>query len=74
MKLPSLLRFVRKPPRVGLVLSGGGVRGLAHIGVLKVLAEAGIPIHVIAGTSAGSLIGALYAAGIPVQQKKRPFG
>ncbi|MCS7177670.1 MAG: patatin-like phospholipase family protein [Anaerolineae bacterium] len=58
----------RRPRRIGLALSGGGVRGLAHIGVLKVLTEAGIPIHAIAGTSAGGLIGALYAAGIPPHQ------
>jgi len=49
---------------VGLALSGGSVRGLAHIGVVKVLAEAGIQPAVIAGTSAGSLIGALLAAGM----------
>ncbi len=58
----------RKPPRIGLALSGGGVRGLAHIGVLKVLTEAGIPISCVAGTSAGGLIGALFAAGISPQE------
>ena len=45
--------------KVGLVLSGGGAKGVAHIGVLKVLEEAGIPIDYIAGTSMGSLVGAL---------------
>jgi NTE family protein len=50
--------------RVGLALSGGSVRGLAHIGVVKVLSEAGIRPAVITGTSAGSLIGALVAAGM----------
>ena len=49
--------------KVGLVLSGGGAKGVAHIGVLKVLEEAGIPIDYIAGTSMGSLVGALYAIG-----------
>lgn len=49
--------------RFGLALGGGGARGLAHIGVLKVLEEEGIPIDVIAGTSSGALIGALYACG-----------
>jgi len=49
--------------RVGLALGGGGARGIAHIGVLAELKAAKIPIHFIAGTSAGSLIGALYAAG-----------
>jgi NTE family protein len=50
-------------PKVGLVLSGGGAAGLAHIGVIKVIEEAGIPIDYVAGTSMGSLIGGLYAMG-----------
>ncbi len=50
--------------KIGLVLGGGGARGLAHIGVLKVLEREQIPISYIAGTSMGGLIGALYAAGI----------
>src|SRR3954447_23948465 len=49
--------------RVGLVLSGGGVRGLAHIGVIKALEENHIPIDYITGTSAGALIGSMYATG-----------
>lgn len=49
--------------KVGLVLSGGGAKGVAHIGVLKVLEEAGIPIDYIAGTSMGSIVGGLYAVG-----------
>ncbi len=49
---------------IGLALGGGGARGLAHIGVLKVLDRAGIPINVLAGTSMGGIVGALYAAGI----------
>ena len=49
--------------KVGLVLSGGGAKGVAHIGVLKVLEEAGIPIDYIAGTSMGSIVGGLYAIG-----------
>jgi|JI10StandDraft_1071094.scaffolds.fasta_scaffold246895_2 NTE family protein len=49
--------------RLGLVLSGGGVRGIAHIGILKALDEMQIQIDCIAGTSAGSIVGALYAAG-----------
>lgn len=49
--------------KVGLVLSGGGAKGAAHIGVLKVLEEAGIPIDYIAGTSMGSIVGGLYAVG-----------
>jgi NTE family protein len=51
-------------PRIGLVLSGGGARGSAHIGVLKVLEELRIPIHVVVGTSMGSLVGGAYAAGL----------
>jgi NTE family protein len=50
-------------PRVGLVLSGGGARGTAHIGVLKVLEELRIPIDVIVGTSMGAIVGGMYAAG-----------
>ena len=51
------------PPRVGLVLSGGGARGAAHVGVLKVLEELRIPVHCISGTSMGSIVGGLYAYG-----------
>jgi len=50
-------------PRVGLALSGGGARGFAHIGVLKALEAAGIPIDMVAGTSMGCVVGGLYAAG-----------
>lgn len=50
-------------PKVGLVLSGGGAKGVAHVGVLKVLEEAGIPIDCICGTSMGAIIGGLYAIG-----------
>jgi len=50
-----------KPPRIGIALSGGAARGLAHIGVLKALEEESIPIDIIAGTSAGAAIGACYA-------------
>lgn len=50
------------PVRVGLVLGGGGVRGFAHVGVLRVLEEEGIPVDLVVGTSVGSLIGAIYAA------------
>ena len=52
-----------KRPKIGLVLSGGGAKGLAHIGVLKVLEEAGIRPDYITGTSMGSIIGGLYALG-----------
>jgi len=50
-------------PKVGLVLSGGGAKGLAHIGALKIIEEAGVKIDYIGGTSMGAIIGALYASG-----------
>ncbi|MFH0868019.1 MAG: patatin-like phospholipase family protein [Candidatus Woesearchaeota archaeon] len=53
-------------PKVGIALSGGTVRGLSHIGVLRVLERENIPIDFIAGTSIGALIGALYASGIKI--------
>lgn len=52
-----------KPPRVGLALGGGAARGFAHIGVIQVLEEQGIKVDLVAGTSAGSLVAALYASG-----------
>jgi len=52
-----------KPARIAVVLGGGGSKGFAHIGVLKVLEAQKIPIHMIVGTSAGSLVGSLYASG-----------
>lgn len=59
-------------PKVGLVLSGGGARGVAHIGVLKVLEELRIPVDFIAGTSMGSLVGGFYASGVsPEEMEKR---
>ena len=51
-------------PRVGLALSGGGPRGLAHVGVLRVLEREGIPLDILAGTSMGGIIAAGYAAGL----------
>lgn len=57
-----------KDPVVGLVLSGGGAKGLAHIGVLKVLEDAGVQVDYIGGTSMGAIIGSLYAAGYSAQQ------
>jgi NTE family protein len=60
---PDTIRTSSRPT-IGLALSGGGARGLAHIGALKVIEELGIPIDYIAGTSMGSVIGGLYAAGL----------
>lgn len=56
-------RKFNRPPKVGLVLSGGGAKGSAHIGVLKYLDEIGMPVDYVVGTSMGSIIGALYALG-----------
>ncbi len=58
------LNPVSPTPRIGLALGGGFARGVAHIGVLKVLEEEKIPISIVAGTSVGALIGALYCGGM----------
>jgi NTE family protein len=57
--------------KVGLVLSGGGAKGLAHIGVIKALEENGIPIDYITGTSMGAIVGSLYAAGYSPQEMEK---
>ncbi len=59
---------IEKDVKVGLVLSGGGAKGYAHVGVLKVLEENGIRVDYIAGTSMGAIIGALYASGYSAQE------
>jgi len=61
---PDPLPAQAQRPRIGLVLSGGGARGAAHVGVLKVLEEMRIPIDAIAGTSMGAVVGGLYASGM----------
>lgn len=58
-------------PKIGLVLSGGGARGGAHLGVLKVLEDLRVPVDVIVGTSAGSIVGAAYASGLPLEDIER---
>ena len=63
-----------KIPKVGVALSGGFARGLAHIGVFKVLEEEGIPVDFIAGTSVGSVIGAAYASGISAKELEEIAG
>ncbi|MBX9693215.1 MAG: patatin-like phospholipase family protein [Cyanobacteria bacterium] len=60
-------------PRVGLALGGGGSRGAAHVGVLKVLKEENIPIDIIAGTSIGSVVGGFYASGMPLDKISEVF-
>jgi NTE family protein len=58
-------------PRIGLALSGGGARGLAHVGVLKVLEELRVPIHCVTGTSMGAIVGGTFAAGrSPTEMEK----
>src|SRR5262245_31371019 len=61
-------------PRIGLVLSGGGARGAAHVGVLKALEEMRVPIDAIAGTSMGAVVGGLYASGMSAAQIERELG
>jgi NTE family protein len=68
--IPSVHAEERRP-RIGLVLGGGGARGAAHIGVLKVLEEHRVPIDAIAGTSVGAIIGGMYASGMPVAEIER---
>jgi NTE family protein len=58
-------------PRIGLVLSGGGARGAAHVGVLKALEDMRVPIDAIAGTSMGAVVGGLYASGLSAAQIER---
>lgn len=58
----------KNKPKIGLVLSGGGAKGLAHIGVLKVLEEAGVKVDYVAGTSMGAIVGGLYASGYNASQ------
>nr|WP_297352227.1 patatin-like phospholipase family protein [uncultured Caldimonas sp.] len=62
-EVPGLPAAAPKPPRIGIALGGGAARGFAHIGVLQVLEENGIKPDLVAGTSAGSLVAALYASG-----------
>lgn len=58
----------RRRPKIGLALSGGGARGAAHVGVIKVLEELQVPIDYIAGTSMGAIVGGLYASGMSVAE------
>ncbi len=60
-------------PRIGLALGGGGARGAAHVGVLRVLEEAGVQVDCISGTSVGAMVGAAYAAGLSVDEIERIF-
>ncbi|MBZ5707185.1 MAG: patatin-like phospholipase family protein [Acidobacteriia bacterium] len=70
---PSVAQQSAPPPRkkIGLVLSGGGARGLAHLGVLRWLDEHRIPVDYITGTSMGALVGSLYATGLDARQRSQ---
>ncbi|MBL8525951.1 MAG: patatin-like phospholipase family protein [Betaproteobacteria bacterium] len=61
----------QKRPRIGLVLSGGGARGAAHIGVLKVLEEMRVPVDIIVGTSMGAIVGGTYSSGSSVTEMEQ---
>jgi NTE family protein len=60
--------ITKRRPKIGLVLSGGGAKGFAHIGVLRALEKAGVKIDYIGGTSMGSVVGGLYASGYSATQ------
>jgi len=70
----ALMRWgIRRPHRLGIALSGGGARGFAHIRVLRVLIEAGWRPEIVTGTSAGGIVGGLFAAGLsPEAVRDRP--
>ena len=70
---PSLDRLPHRP-RLGLVLGGGGARGAAHIGILRVLERLHIPVDVIAGTSMGAIVGGLYASGMSADELEKALG
>ena len=65
---PAVEAELAARPRVGLALSGGGARGAAHVGVLRVLEEMRIPVDAVAGTSMGAIVGGLYASGMSADQ------
>src|SRR6478672_3488135 len=58
-------------PKIGLVLSGGGARGVAHVGVLKVLNEMRIPVDYVVGTSMGSIVAGAYSSGMSAEEMER---
>ncbi|MCC6194668.1 MAG: patatin-like phospholipase family protein, partial [Burkholderiales bacterium] len=71
---PATATAAKPRPKVGLVLSGGGARGLTHVGVLKVLHELRIPVDYIAATSMGAIVGGLYASGMTPAEMQRQLG
>lgn len=71
---PLTAAAVKAPPKIGIALGGGFARGLAHIGVLRVLHEEGVPIDYVAGTSVGSIVGASYCSGISPREMQEIAG
>ena len=71
---PQNTTVQQEPPKIGIALGGGFARGLAHIGVLRVLHEEGIPISYVAGTSVGSIIGASYCSGVSAREMQEIAG
>ena len=67
-RVSSAVAEAKRVPAIGLALGGGFARGIAHVGVLKVLEEEGIPVRMIAGTSVGALIGAAYCSGVTIAE------
>ena len=68
LAIPLFVFAQQKQPKVGLVLSGGGAKGFAHVAVLKEIDKAGIQLDYIGGTSMGAIVGGLYAAGYSANQ------
>jgi NTE family protein len=68
---PIIIQAQETRPKIGIALSGGGARGIAHVGVLKALEELRVPIDYIAGTSMGSIAGGLYASGLSAEAIRR---
>lgn len=64
----ELMKQIKPKKKIGIVLSGGGIRGIAHLGILKAFMNAGIKFSHVSGTSAGSIAGAFYAAGIDPEE------
>ena len=62
---------IPKNPKIGLSLAGGGAKGFAHVGVLKVLDSLGIKVDYVSGTSMGAIVGGLYASGILARTSKK---
>lgn len=66
--LPLMAAAQSERPKIALVLSGGGAKGAAHIGILKVLEEKRIPVDIIVGTSMGSYVAGMYAMGLSAEE------